>query len=230
MTESTPPNKRARRFTPGAYPTHVYLSVECVDRQSHTQVLQILRDHRARLPAASTTLEWTELDLQSSLHISLCRSAPVDVQYCATLEAKLRELARTLWTADSDSDSVAQCTVSTWASKYLLNADGDRAFLTLLVDQDTTSGRRVRDWIANVDRIFAQFGLAPYHENPLPHVSIAYTNELPKNKPDDEDADDDEDEDGSALSSLVTFRITSLTIVSGAQVTKITPPPKQNQR
>jgi hypothetical protein len=206
----------ARRFTAGAYPTHVYLSVECADRLSLAQVAHVLRSERAR---QAESADWTALDLRSSLHISLCRSAPVDVQYCATLEAELRSLARTLWTAGGDESGDDELLkVSACASKYLMSADGDRAFLTLLVDQDSAGGRKVRQWIAGVDRVFAQFGLAPYHENPLPHVSIAVTNSAPAD--DDDEAGDD---DGRPLANAVSFRVVALTIVSGAQTVQVTP-------
>jgi hypothetical protein len=211
----------ARRFTAGAYPTHVFLSVECADRLSLAQVAHVLRRERAR---HAESADWTTLDLRSSLHISLCRSAPVDVQYCATLEAELRSLARTLWTAGGGESDDELLTVSACASKYLMSADGDRAFLTLLIDQDSAGGRSVRQWIAGVDRVFAQFGLAPYHENPLPHVSIAVTNSAPADDDDDDDEDAEETGDGGRpLANAVSFRVVALTIVSGAQTVQVSP-------
>lgn len=204
-------NKRARRFTPGAYPTHVYLSVECADLQSRAQLQQTVREHRDLLPDAA---DWTVLDATSALHISLCRSAPVDVQYGATLEAELRRLARSL--CGEQRDDAGLLRVSACASRYLVNEQRDRAFLALLLDEHSRSGLRLRQWIAGVDRIFGQFELAPYHENPLPHVSVAFTSVLP----DENDAQAAERD----LSGNVTFRIKALTIVRGGATIEIALP------
>ncbi len=182
----------------------MYLSVVCADLQSRAQLQRTVREQRDLLPA---TADWTALDAAADLHISLCRSAPVDVQYGATLEAELLRLARSLC---GRGDDAALLCVSACASRYLVNDLRDRAFLALLLDEHSRSGLRLRQWIAGVDRVFGQFGLAPYYENPLPHVSVAWTSALPSEAGDDEQRERE-------LSGSVTFRITALSIVRGAE-------------
>jgi hypothetical protein len=198
-------SKRARRpFTPGAYPTHVFLQVSTVNQRSQALLRRTFRDF------GQFGIAW------KSLHVSLCRSAPVDVQYGATLESELRSAVRLPATVNA-------LIVSTSAVKLLSNDDCDRTFLTLVLDSDSDAGKRVLEWIAAVNRVFAKFGLQPYHESPIPHISIASvaesiaTMQCACESPTDnccalQDARNDE----FMLSDTIEFQIDSLIVQSGA--------------
>lgn len=207
---TSPLSKRARRaFTPGAYPTHVFLQVSASDQRSQALLRRTFRD------LSRISVAWTS-PLLATLHVSLCRSAPVELQYGATLESELR---RAVQLPRRDESLV----VAANAVKLLSSEDFERTFLALLLDRDSHAGRRVLEWIATVDRVFAQFGLRPYHESPLPHVSIASVGEsiaalkCACDEPTDaccalQEAKADE----FSLNDAIEFRIDALVVQSGA--------------
>jgi hypothetical protein len=203
--------KRTRRaFTPGAYPTHVFLQVSAVDQRSQALLRRTFRDF-GRIGVVA----WTS-PLLATLHVSLCRSAPVELQYGATLESELR---RAVHVSPRDEPTV----VAASAVKLLSSEDFERTFLALLLDRDSAAGRRVLAWIAAVDRVFAQFGLRPYHESPLPHVSIASVGEsiaalqCACDEPSDECcALQEARHDEFLLSDAIEFRVDALVVQSGS--------------
>lgn len=213
--------KRARRpFTPGAYPTHVFLHVSAANQRSQALLRRTFRDF------GQFGIAWTS-SLLKSLHVSLCRSAPVDVQYGATLESELRSAVRLPAT-------VSALTVATSAVKLLSNDDCDRTFLTLVLDTDADAGKRVLEWIAVVNRIFAKFGLQPYHESPIAHVSIASVAEsiaaltcACESATDNCCALQEARNDEFMLSDTIEFQVDSLVVQSGALRVEI---PLQQQR
>lgn len=203
-------SKRARRpFTPGAYPTHVFLQVSTVNQRAQALLRRTFRDF------GQFGIAWTST-LLKSLHVSLCRSAPVDVQYGATLESELRSAVRLPTTVNA-------LIVATSAVKLLSNDDCDRTFLTLVLDTDADAGKRVLEWIAVVNRVFAKFGLQPYHESPIAHVSIASVAEsiaalqcACESPTDNCCALQEARNDEFMLSDTIEFQVDSLVVQSGA--------------
>ena len=100
-----------------------------------------------------------------SLHVSLSRACFVDIQYVDSLCAQLHALAQRF--------DARHCTQQFVALKYLVNDDKSRSYLALLLDRFTLAGRDLLSLVERVDERFEALDLPLYHDNPMPHMSIA---------------------------------------------------------